>query len=426
LDLINRLAISKAIFRNIYYGWWLVGAAVVCQFTFLSVGQVVVGVLMSPVVDEMGWQIWQFTLGASLGTAVGALSGMIAGPILDRNGPRPLLLLGGTVCSLCFWGLSLQSSLWLFWSLCVLNGLLGWSFFGPQVVSSTLSKWFIQKRGWALAIGSTGVSLGGLITPLAMTAVVALSGWRGGYMTLAVFVAVVIIPIAFMMRRQPEDHGLLPDGAKNNIGITKTTQSNSLDNDRSLALTHAIRTRAFWQLTVGFGLNQAALMAVLIHAFPFVTESGFDRNLAAIGLSINGFGNLVSKVVWGWGLSQFSPRILVPAAFGVSATGVTLILTAGLIELVPLLMVGFFCYGFGFGGTIPLSEFTWARYFGRRYIGAIRGASNPPTLLMQAVSPVLVGIWFDFTGGYHWAFVAIIASFFVAASLIATSKAPVD
>ena len=167
-------------------------------------------------------------------------------------------------------------------------------------------------------------------------------------------------------------------------------------------------------------------MAVLIHAFPFVTESGFDRNLAAIGLSINGFGNLVSKVVWGWGLSQFSPRILVPAAFGVSATGVTLILTAGLIELVPLLMVGFFCYGFGFGGTIPLSEFTWARYFGRRYIGAIRGASNPPTLLMQAVSPVLVGVWFDFTGGYHWAFVAIIASFFVAASLIATSKAPVD
>ncbi|KAA1292829.1 MAG: hypothetical protein EGP13_00555, partial [SAR202 cluster bacterium] len=105
MDLINRLAISKAIFQNIYYGWWLVGAAVVCQFTFLSVGQVVVGVLMSPVVDEMGWQIWQFTLGASLGTAVGALSGMIAGPILDRNGPRPLLLLGGTVCSLCFWGL---------------------------------------------------------------------------------------------------------------------------------------------------------------------------------------------------------------------------------------------------------------------------------------------------------------------------------
>jgi hypothetical protein len=61
------------------------------------------------------------------------------------------------VSSLCLWGLALQSSLWVFWSLCVLNGLLGWSFFGPVVVSSTLSKWFVRKRGWALAIGSSGM-----------------------------------------------------------------------------------------------------------------------------------------------------------------------------------------------------------------------------------------------------------------------------
>ena len=381
---------------------------------------------MNPVVDEMDWQIWQFTLGASLGTAIGAISGMIAGPILDQKGPRPLLLLGAAVSSLCLLGLSLQSSLWIFWPLCVLNGLLGWSFFGPQVVSSTLSKWFIRRRGWALAIGSAGVSLGGLITPLAMTAIVAWAGWRGGYMAMAVFVAIVIIPIAFIMRRQPEDHGLLPDGADKNLEDSEITQDNPSYSDHSLTLSAAIRTRAFWQLTIGFGLNAGALMAVLNHAFPFVTESGFDRNLAAIGLSVNGFGNLVSKIVWGWGLSRFSPRILVPAAFGVSATGVTLILTAGSIELVPLLLIGFFCYGFGFGGTIPLSEFTWARYFGRRYIGSIRGAGNPTTLLMNAASPVLVAVWFDVTGSYHLAFVAVIASFFAAASLIATSEAPVD
>ena len=426
MDLFNRSAQARAGFSKIYYGWWLVGAAVVCQFTFLSVGQVVVGVLMGPVVEEMGWQIWQFTLGASMGTAVGAFSGIIAGPILDRKGPKPLLLSGAAVCSLCLWGLSLQSSLWVFWFFSVLNGLLGWSFFGPQVVSSTLSKWFVRKRGWALAIGSAGVSLGGLITPLAMTAVVAWSSWRGGYMAMAMFVAAVIIPIALIMRRQPEDHGLLPDGDRANIESAGQAENKSSNNDRSLTLSHAIRTRAFWQLTIGFGLNQAALMAVLIHSFPFVTESGFDRNVAAIGLSINGFGNLVSKAAWGLGLSRFSPRLLVPVAFGISATGVIFILTAGSLEFRALLMVGFFFYGFGFGGTIPLSEFTWARYFGRRHIGAIRGAGNPPTLLMHAVAPVLVGLWFDVTGAYHWAFVAIIALFFVAASLVAASKAPVD
>ena len=98
-------------------------------------------------------------------------------------------------------------------------------------------------------------------------------------------------------------------------------------------------------------------MSVLIYAFPFVTESGFDRSVAAIGLSINGFGNLVSKVAWGWGLSRFAPRFLVPVAFSVSATGVVLILTAISFDLGLMLMAGFF-YGFGFGGTIPLSTFT--------------------------------------------------------------------
>ena len=426
LDLINKLSLGKVNYNHIYYGWWLVGAAVVCQFTFLSVGQVVVGVLLGPVVDEMGWKVWQFTLGSSVGTAMGALSGIIAGPILDRKGPRPILLLSAVVCSMCLCGLAIQSSLWLFWLLSVLNGLLGWSFFGPVIVSSTLTKWFVRNRGWALAIGSSGVSLGGLITPLVMTAVITWFGWRGGYMALAVFVAAAIIPIALIMRRQPEDHGLLPDGDGANSESIGEACNKSFSNERSLTLRHAMHTRQFWQLAIGFGLNQAALMSVLIYAFPFITESGFDRSVAAVGLSINGFGNLVSKVAWGWGLNRFNPRFLVPVAFGVSATGVILILTAGSFNLGLILMLGFFLYGFGFGGTIPLSTFTWAHYFGREHIGAIRGAGNPISVLLTAVAQVMIGVWFDVTGTYFWAFVAIFTALIGAAALIATSKTLAD
>ena len=243
-------------------------------------------------------------------------------------------------------------------------------------------------------------------------------------MALAVFVAVAIIPIALIMRRQPEDHGLLPDGDSTNSESIVEAANKSFSNERSLTLSHAIRTRAFWQLALGFGLNQAALMSVLIYAFPFITESGFDRSVAAVGLSINGFGNLVSKIAWGWGLSRFAPRFLVPVAFGVSATGVMLILTAGSFDLGLILMVGFFLYGFGFGGTIPLSTFTWARYFGREHIGAIQGAGNPISVLLTAVAQVTIGVWFDVTGTYHWAFIAIFASLISAAALIAASKAP--
>ncbi len=413
--------------NRIYYGWWLVGVAVVCQFTFLSVGQVVVGVLMRPVIDEMGWEVWQFTLGASMGTAGGALSGIIAGPVLDRHGPRPLLLFGAVVCSLCLWGMAVQSSLWAFWALSVLSGLLGWTFFGPVVVSSTLNKWFVRKRGWALAIGSSGVSFAGLITPLAMTAVISWVGWMGGYGAMAVFVAAAIIPLALISRRRPEDHGLLPDGANPDSPRPNPTGSpgSAAPDESSMTAGQAVRTLPFWQLIVGFGLNQASLMAVLIHAFPFVTEAGFERSVAAAGLSINGLGNLVSKLAWGWGLGRFDPRILVAAAFSCSAIGVSLILVAGTLGIGPLLMVGFFLYGFGFGGTIPLSEFTWARYFGRDHIGAIRGMGNPLTLLISALAPVLVGAWFDIKGDYQAAFAVLIFSFFLAAALIGSSSPPV-
>ncbi|GIT02447.1 MAG: hypothetical protein CM1200mP27_10720 [Chloroflexota bacterium] len=347
---------------------------------------------------------------------------MIAGPILDRNGPRPLLLLGGTVCSLCFWGLSLQSSLWLFWALCILNGLLGWSFFGPQVVSSTLSKWFIQKRGWALAIGSTGVPLGGLITPLAMTAVVAFSGWRGGYMTLAVFVAVVIIPIAFMMRRQPEDHGYSQTAQKTTSELGRLPQK--LTRQRPIANPHTCHPDPGVLATDSrVWVNQAALMAVLIHAFPFVTESGFDRNLAAMVSQSTGSVTCVQGCM-GRGVKSVQSSYSRPSSFRRFSNRSDPHFDRRINRTCAPLNGRILLLWFGFGGTIPLSEFTWAATSDGVH-RTIRGASNPPTLLMQAVSrcsweygSISPAATIGHSGNH--------SVLLLAASLIATSKAPVD
>ena len=84
--------------------------------------------------------------------------------------------------------------------------------FSGLVINATLTKWFIARRGWALAIGSAGVSLAGIITPITMTGIVDNFGWRFGYLALAGGVIALIVPVALVMRRQPEDVGLLPDG----------------------------------------------------------------------------------------------------------------------------------------------------------------------------------------------------------------------
>lgn len=374
-------------------------------------------------IRELGWSVWQYTLGSSLSVLAGALSGLAVGPLVDRRGPRLPILLGGLVTAGCLFAIGQQSSLWLFWALHFCAGLVGWTLFGPLVVNTTLNKWFVRRRGWALALGSTGISLGGLLAPVSMTAVVDAYGWRTGYSALALAVLLLVVPVAFLMRRQPEDYGLSPDGLP---GLEEWfRQRQQLAQPVAFSARQAVGTRGFWLLLFGYGLNQAALSSVLVYAIPFASEAAFARSTAALALAVNGLGNLVSKAVWGFCLQRFPPRRLAVTAFCLAAGGVGLMLWAGATGRVGLLFVGFFLYGFGFGGTIPISEYLWAGYFGRAHIGAIRGISQPLMILGPTLGPVLVGVWYDVSGSYRPAFVAIIGVYLLGALLVWLSRPPV-
>ena len=423
-------------FRKPFYGWWIVAAAAVSQFTWMAAGPTVAGVFLNPVVDDTGWRVWQFTLGTSLAGAMGAFSGVFAGQALDRHGPRPLMLLGVAASVVCFAGIAAQSNWWAFLILHAALGLVGYNLFGSLVASSAVSKWFVARRGWALAVGSVGVSLAGIIAPAAMTFVVDAWGWRAGYAALGAFVFLAVTPAAFAMRRAPEDYGLSPDGAPPESRAAASATATPSAEAPSLDRRQAMRTSAFWLLTAGFMFNYAALTAILVHAIPFVSEAGFTRAAAASALAVNGVGNLTSKVVWGYGLQRFETRRLVFAAFSASSAGVALIVLAAragtdaalLGGAVPIsqviLFAGFFLYGFGFGGTIPISEFIWARYFGRRHIGAIRGISNPVSIIGTGIGPMLMGAWRDAAGEYGAAFLAAIAAYMLGAAIIGASREP--
>lgn len=383
-------------------------------------GQGIIGIFLEPVTTDLGWSVWQYTLGPSLALGIGAFAGITVGQIVDQRGPRLLIGIGAMVCALCFWGLARQSQLWIYWVLNIVAGVAGWNLFGPLTINATLTKWFVANRGWALAIGSIGVSLASLITPIAMTSVVDSVGWRMGYLVLAAIVLAAVVPITLVMRRTPEDMGLLPDGA-----LTGTHQSKDEKKEAvSFTRAEALRTRSFWLLVIGFGLNTAALFSVWVHAIPFATAAGFTRTTAALAVTINGLGNLLSKAVWGYTLQRFDPRWLIITAYSISATGVGLMLLAAWQGQAWLLFPAFFLYGFGFGGTIPLGEFIWASYFGRAHIGAIRGVGQLLTIAGPTFGPVLVGLWFDLAGTYGPAFVTIIGVYLTAALFIWMSRKP--
>lgn len=414
--------------KSIYYGWWILIGAIIVQFLAISVGQMVSGVFLEPIVADLGIRVWQFSAAISVSTAMGGISLIFLGPTVDRLGPRRIMLAGALICSIGLIGISLQSKFWQFFMLQMLSSAFGWTLFGPLVISPIITKWFVVKRGWALAIGSIGVSLGGIITPIAMTAIVDMFSWRIGYSVLAVVVFVVIPPIALIMRRQPEDLGLQPDGIEinntTNQEVSKTNEAILQDTKQTYTRSQAIKTSGFWLLAIGYGMNAAALSSIALHAIPFSTTIGFSRSLGASGLGINGIGNLISKIFWGWGLQNFDSRRLAGTAFSISSVGVLIMIAAGLTENSVILLVGFFLYGFGFGGTIPISEFLWARYFGRQNIAGIRSLGRPVTIIFGMCGPIATGLWFDMVGTYTLAFLALSGIYILGAITINISKPP--
>ena len=182
-------------FSRLYYGWWIVLGAILCNFAFLSVSQSAIGVFTLPMVDDLGWKVWQYTLGPSIAIGTGAFSSIVVGSILDKRGPKPLIFTGASVSAVCLVLLGIQSSLMVYLFVYLIAGFVGWNLFSPFVVNSAVNKWFVRKRGWALALGSSGISLGSLVTPLILTGVVDTFGWRTGYFSLGVLILILVITV---------------------------------------------------------------------------------------------------------------------------------------------------------------------------------------------------------------------------------------
>ena len=179
----------------------------VAQFAAIGSGIGVAGIFLRPMTEDLGWTSAEYTFGGAAAYVVGGLVGFLIGPFVDRYGARPLMLVGACIYGISFLGISRTDVLWQFVLLSMLAGGVAFSMVGQLVVNVTLSKWFVVKRGWAIALGSSGISLVSLIMPITMTRVVDAMGWRDAYVVLAVSMFAILVPVALVMRRGPKTTG---------------------------------------------------------------------------------------------------------------------------------------------------------------------------------------------------------------------------
>lgn len=408
----------------LYYGYWLIAAAFVAQFVAVGVQNYVIGPFMIPMTEELGWTRAEFTLPRTLGQVVMALTGFVIGGYVDRLGARRFMFVGTAILGVALVGLSLIENLWQ-WVL--LNGLiltLGAALIGNLVVNVTLAKWFVNFRGRAIAFAAMGVSFAGvLLTPLA-TWMIDTQGWRTAWQLLGIGTICLVVPVAFTMRRAPEDHGLLPDGhTEEDIRMGRGARALA-DFENSMTRREAIRTSSFYLLVLAFGLFTITIQVMLLQTVPFVTDAGYSRAAAALMITVASVPALLSKPVWGWLIDGLEPKPLAATSAGLTGASLFLIVFATQIGSLPLLYTGFAILGFGWGGMIPLQEVIWASFFGRRYIGAVRSAALPFSLFLSAGAPLATSYYFDVIGNYDGAILAVGAANLASAAMILAIRKP--
>ena len=410
--------------RPIYYGYWLIVAAFIAQFVSVGAQSYVIGPFMIPMTTELGWTRAEFTLPRTIGQVVMAFTGFFIGSLVDRKGARGFMLGGVVILAAALFLLSKVNALWQ-WIL--LNGIvltIGASLIGNLVVNVTLAKWFVDFRGRAIAFAAMGVSFAGvLLTPLATWAI-DLYGWRTGWQLLSIGAFIFVVPTALAMRRSPEDYNLNLDGKSDHQVSQGFAQKAEDDFNNSMTRAQALRSLTFYWLVIAFGMFGITIQVMLIQTVPFMTDAGYDRTTAALMITIASVPALVSKPIWGWLIDGLQPKPLASISAAITGGSLFVIVYGAHVASLPILITGFAVLGFGWGGMIPLQEVIWASYFGRRYLGGVRSAAMPFSIMLTAGAPLATSYYYDVFGDYNGAILIVAAANMLSAVLILFLKKP--
>ncbi len=415
---------SSAGGARIYYGWYIVAGAFVANFV-MGAGLIgyIPGVFLEPMSEELGWSRTEFIAAFTTGQFVAGATGVAIGSVIDRHGGRSLMLTGTVIVVV---SLLLTAEVRELWQWILIRGFLqpiGLGMAGPLVVHVVVSKWFVSHRGRAIGIAAVGLSLAGVVFPNVLTPIVDEFGWRAGWRALAILALLLVLPAALLMRRQPEDYGLRPDGRR---GETATAEADAerWDYETSLTRGEALRTPVTWLLVAAFGLVGFGLIALATQAIPLMTDAGFSRAESAALLSLLALPGLLTRPFWGLAAERIEPRRVALVAFLAIAVGELTVLGAARSGSTTLAVTGFLTAGVGMAGYVPLQELMWATFFGRRHLGAVRSAVMPARLLFGASGPVVFTAYYDVAGSYDGILLAVAMASAAAAGLVMLARAP--
>ena len=399
-----------------FYGWAIVGVMAASGAVSMAMGSLNFGLFIKPMGDDLAIGRAYFGWAQTARQAAGALTSPPIGRLLDRHGSRVMLPVAALVSAGAMVGLANMRDGWHLIALFSMMGLVGMSGPGALVTSVPVLKWFVRDRGKAISFVGLGIPVGAVVFVPLTQILIDGAGWRMAWVWLALMGAGVIVPLsAALVRRQPEDMGLLPDGAPpakpdGEGGEVGARTRSAAAIETSWTTGEAIRTSTMWRLVAMFCIVQLGVGTVALHRIAAFMDRGLDPTLIAFATAFDAVCAGVSTFAFGMLASRVPARFL--GAFGFATLAGASVMTI-YANTLPIMFVSMAIFGLGIGGMLFLNNFIWADYFGRENVGGIRGLANPINLAVGGLGAPAAGYVHDFIESYNpvwWAGVCLMAA----------------
>jgi MFS family permease len=382
---------------RLFYGWVVVGVTVVVLLVSAGV-RAAPGVLILPIEKGMGWNRTLLSTAVSIGLLLFGLAGPLTGWLIDRMGPRRVMLAGLTLIGLAMLasaGMNAPWQLLLFW-----GGLSG---LGTGLVSSVMgatvaNRWFVARRGLVVGIFGAATSAGQLIFLPAIVGMTRVLGWRGVSMGLAGLAALLLLPVFLLIRDSPADLGLAP------YGLGSAPAASGPRPGALAVMQVAIRTPAFWLLAGTFficGVTSNGLIGT--HFVPYAIEWGVTDVTAASTLALMGMMNFAGTLGSGYLTDRYDPRVLLAVYYGFR--GLSLLLLPFVHDALGLSIFAVL-FGLDYIATVPPTTALVADAFGRENVGTVFGWVFCAHQVGASLAAWLGGVARESLGSYSVAFLA--------------------
>lgn len=425
--------IRKKKLPQIFFGWWTVLAG--SLLSAWGIGFQVHGfsALFNPIASAFGFSRAATSVAPSIARLVQGIEAPLVGGLVDRYGPRLLIIIGMFIAGLGLILMNFINSLLAFYV--VWGAILGTGIsIGLQIpVDKAISNWFVKKRGIALSVRWLFTGLAGLVLSL-VAWLVSTQGWRMTCVIGGLGIWFIGLPLAWSLvkSRRPEYYGLLPDG------VTTEAELDEIENrmiergvdyaaevqELEFTLRQALKTPAYWLLITAVSVRMVGFSAILTHGVPFLSDMGFESVKAAALLGLIILFSTPSRLIGGFlmdGIRTQYIRFLMAGAFMLQAIGLVAFLLNQTITMIYVFLILFWL---GVGIALPLESGIKGRYFGRKAFGSIEGTSMIFTTPIGVLAPIYAGWVYDNTGSYIPAFTIFAILFGISAVLMSFAYPP--